>query len=82
MQHIEKLTLVLIIVVNKPTFGTISHVMNHFFAIMGLILLSFNFSFPFSFNFWPCSPLLDRQFVVVLFLDFANSERICCYPFF
>ncbi len=82
MQNIEKLNLVFIVIVNMLTFGIISHVMNHFFAIMGLILLSLIFSFPFSLNFWPCSPLSNIQFVVVLSFDFANSERVHCYPFF
>jgi len=67
MQHIEKLTFVLIILMNMPTLGTTSHVMNCFFAIMGLILLSPSFSFPFSLNFCLVH-LCFRQFVVVLFI--------------
>jgi hypothetical protein len=79
MQHIKKLTFVFIVVVNRPALGTISHVMNHFFTIMGFILLSHGFFFLWIF----CLTFLCfRQFVVVLVLQFVNFARVCCYPFF
>jgi hypothetical protein len=75
MQQNEKLIFMLIILIIKPILGTTSQVMNCFFAIMGLILLSPDFSFFFFWIFGLVLPYFKQFFVVLFLLDLQILQK-------